>query len=152
MAVRSTHLTPTPMASRLIQVIGARRATLAFLMSSAAIGLTGCEQKRPAPSAASPAAPAAATGTDRQIPAQVPPRDGILSRVAREIGDILGKPSTSITADQDLFKDLGADSLDAVEIVMALEEEFKLVIDDASAEKMRTVADIVTYLRNQTKP
>ncbi len=44
------------------------------------------------------------------------------------------------------INDLGADSLDIVELVMAIEEEFKCEIDDAEAEKMRTVGDVVDYI------
>ena len=45
-----------------------------------------------------------------------------------------------------LMKDLGADSLDIVELVMALEEEFNIEISDEDAEKIRTVKDVVSYI------
>lgn len=51
----------------------------------------------------------------------------------------------------DLYKDLGADSLDAVEIVMTIEEEFEIEIADEDAEKMTTVGDIVRYLSAVTQ-
>ncbi len=78
--------------------------------------------------------------------------DDVHARVAKQIADILGLPNSSITAEKNLFSDLGADSLDAVEIVMALEEEFELSIDDAAAEKMQSVGDIETYIRNHGRP
>ena len=61
-----------------------------------------------------------------------------LSRVTKRVAELLGKPASTITPEKDLFKDLGADSLDLVELVMALEEDFNIMIDDAPAEKMRT--------------
>lgn len=51
-----------------------------------------------------------------------------------------------VTLDADLEKDLGADSLDAVEVIMALEEEFGLSIDDESAQEIRKVSDLVDYI------
>lgn len=62
----------------------------------------------------------------------------------------MGVDVAKVGSDKDLFRDLGADSLDAVEIVMAVEEEFDTTIDDASAEKMRTVADIARYVATKT--
>lgn len=121
---------------------------VALLTSVATIGLTGCDEKRPSTTPPPESTPEARS-------AETPKTDYsevILPRVAKQIGDILGKPPSSITAEKNLFKDLGADSLDAVEIVMALEEEFDLTIDDASAEKMRTVEDIVSYIRSHKKP
>jgi len=50
-----------------------------------------------------------------------------------------------------IASDLGADSLDAIEIVMALEEEFNIEIVDAEADKMKTVDDIVVYLAERIK-
>lgn len=73
-------------------------------------------------------------------------------RVAKQISDLLKKPISEITQEKNLFSDLGADSLDAVEIVMAVEEEFNITIDDASAERMKTVADIVAYIEKHPKP
>ena len=52
----------------------------------------------------------------------------------------------AITMETDLMKDLEADSLDAVEIIMAIEEEFGLEIPDEKAEDFRVVANIVSYL------
>ncbi|WP_395742822.1 acyl carrier protein [Prosthecobacter sp.] len=76
---------------------------------------------------------------------------GIVTKVTREVAEILGVDASKIGPDKDLIRDLGADSLDAVEIVMAVEEEFNITIDDASAEKMRTVADIARYVAAKTR-
>lgn len=136
-------MTPNP-----IQTTLTCRATFAAVLSSATIGLTGCDQKQSASTTPPQSIPAAANLSK----SQVTPTDNILPRVAKQIGDILRKPASTVTADKDLFKDFGADSLDAVEIVMAIEEEFKMSIDDESAVNMRTVSDIVTYIRTHTKP
>jgi acyl carrier protein len=55
-----------------------------------------------------------------------------------------------ITLDSAFVDDLGADSLDMVELVMALEEEFGIQIDDEEAQKIRTVRDAVEYIENAT--
>ncbi|MFW6319002.1 MAG: acyl carrier protein [Bacillota bacterium] len=62
------------------------------------------------------------------------------------IADELGIEEDSIELDSDLTDDLGADSLDAVELIMAIEEEFDIEIDDTAAQKIKTVQDIVDYL------
>ena len=54
-------------------------------------------------------------------------------------------PAT-VTPDTNLIDDLGADSLDTVELVMALEEEFEIEIPDEDAEKVRTVQDAIDYI------
>lgn len=54
----------------------------------------------------------------------------------------------SITMDSLLVEDLGADSLDAIDIVMSVEDEFKMEIPDDVIETMETVADIVNYIEN----
>lgn len=76
----------------------------------------------------------------------------VLSKVTNRISELLGKPVSTITPGKDLVKDLGADSLDAVELVMTLEEDFNIEIDDASAEKMRKVSDVVDYIVSKKKP
>jgi acyl carrier protein len=74
------------------------------------------------------------------------PDTGIVARVTKQVAGILGVDVSKVGPEKDLFRDLGADSLDAVEIVMAVEEEFETTIDDASAEKMRTVSDIARHV------
>ncbi len=57
----------------------------------------------------------------------------------------LSVDESMVTIDTNLMKDLEADSLDAVEIIMAIEEEFGIEIPDEEAEKFQTVSDIVKY-------
>ncbi len=70
----------------------------------------------------------------------------IESRVRDIIGNELGVEPSKVTAEASFVEDLGADSLDTVELVMAFEEEFGIEIPDEDAEKMETVGDAVTYL------
>ena len=62
------------------------------------------------------------------------------------IADQLGVERSDMRSDSDILEDLGADSLDVVEMVMAIEEAFDLEIDDADAEAMRTVGDVEAYV------
>lgn len=62
------------------------------------------------------------------------------------IAEQLGANEELIEMDTDLMKDLDADSLDAVEIIMAVEEQYDMEIPDHDAEKFRTVRDIVQYV------
>lgn len=75
----------------------------------------------------------------------------MLEKIRSIIADELGVEEDSIDVDSHLTDDLGADSLDAVELIMAIEEEFDLEIDDSSATKMKTVQDIVDYLEKHIK-
>lgn len=56
-----------------------------------------------------------------------------------------------VTPDASFMDDLGADSLDTVELIMALEEEFDMEIPDSDAEKIRTVQDALNYMESHTK-
>ncbi len=56
-----------------------------------------------------------------------------------------------ITPTASLAEDLGADSLDAVEVIMAIENEFDIEINDEVAQTFKTVGDVVTYIEGQTK-
>lgn len=67
-------------------------------------------------------------------------------RVKKVIGDQLGIEESQITEKSDFMSDLGADSLDIVELVMAIEEEFDVDISDDDAEKFTTVQDVIDYL------
>ncbi len=60
----------------------------------------------------------------------------------------LGIDEDAITMDASFEDDLGADSLDLVELVMALEEEYDVEIDDEEAEKLKTVGDAVNYIKS----
>ena len=69
----------------------------------------------------------------------------IFEKVKSIIVEQLGVTETSVTMEASFIDDLGADSLDIVELIMALEEEFYTEIPDADAEKIVTVSDVVDY-------
>ncbi len=71
----------------------------------------------------------------------------IFEKVKNIIVEQLGVADTSVTMEASFIDDLGADSLDIVELVMALEEEFDIEIPDADAEKVVTVGDVVDYIK-----
>ena len=62
------------------------------------------------------------------------------------ISEQLGVDESEVTPESDFVEDLGADSLDTVELVMALEEEYSVEISDEDAEKIKTVADVIKYI------
>lgn len=64
------------------------------------------------------------------------------------IVDQLGVDDKQVTTSASFIEDLGADSLDTVELVMALEEEFDIEIPDEEAEKIATVQDAIDYIKN----
>ena len=71
-------------------------------------------------------------------------------RVKNLICDQLAVESDKVTPTASFIEDLGADSLDIVELVMQMEEEFDLDIPDEDAEKMKTVGDVVKYIASKT--
>ena len=73
-------------------------------------------------------------------------------RVKRLLIEQLGVDEDQITAESHLIDNLGADSLDLVEIVMALEEEFEIDIPDAEDENLLTVQQIVDYVSARVNP
>jgi acyl carrier protein len=68
-------------------------------------------------------------------------------RVKEIIVEQLGVDASEVTSDASFINDLGADSLDTVELVMALEEEFDLEIPDEEAEKLDTVGKAIDYIK-----
>lgn len=70
----------------------------------------------------------------------------IKNRIVEIIANQLGIEKDDVTAEASVIDDLGADSLDVVELVMALEEEFDLEIPDEQAEKIRSVQNIFDYM------
>lgn len=74
--------------------------------------------------------------------------DAILEKVKEVIVDQLGVEEDIIKLDTSFIDDLGADSLDIVELIMSLEEEFDIQIPDDDAEKISTVGDVVEYIKN----
>ena len=75
----------------------------------------------------------------------------IEERVKQIIVEQLGVDEAEVTASASFVDDLGADSLDTVELVMAFEEAFDIEIPDEDAEKIRTVADAVDYIQKHAK-
>ncbi len=73
-------------------------------------------------------------------------------RVVEIIANQLGIEETDVTAEASVVDDLGADSLDVVELIMALEEEFELEIPDEEAEKIRNVQNILDYMQHALQP
>jgi len=73
----------------------------------------------------------------------------VLAKVKEIIVEQLGVNADQVTQDASFIEDLGADSLDTVELVMAFEEEFDIEIPDEDAEKMRSVGEAVSYLEGK---
>ena len=72
----------------------------------------------------------------------------VFERVKKIIVEQLGATEASVTMEASFIDDLGADSLDIVELIMALEEAFDIEIPDADAEKVATVGDVVDYIKD----
>jgi acyl carrier protein len=72
----------------------------------------------------------------------------VLSRITKIIVDRLGVEEAEVKLEATFKEDLGADSLDVVELVMELEDEFDLEISDEDAEKISTVKDVVDYINS----
>ena len=75
----------------------------------------------------------------------------IQERVIKVIVDKLSVDESEVVREASFTKDLGADSLDTVELIMEFEKEFDLSIPDEQAEKIATVGDAVTYIESNTK-
>lgn len=75
----------------------------------------------------------------------------VFDKVKEIIVKELKVDSEKVTLDASLKEDLGADSLDAVEIVMDIEDEFGIQIDDEKAESITTIGDLVQYIEELTK-
>lgn len=75
----------------------------------------------------------------------------VQERVKSIIVEQLGVDAEEVTLEASFVEDLGADSLDTVELIMAFEEEFGVEISDDEAEKIRKVKDAVEYLEQHTK-
>lgn len=77
-------------------------------------------------------------------------KEAIFERVKEIIVDQLGVDEEEVTPEATFIDDLGADSLDIVELIMAFEEEFDMEIPDEDAEKIVTVGDAVEYIRENS--
>ena len=71
----------------------------------------------------------------------------VFDKIKEIIVEQLGVAENSVTEEASFIDDLGADSLDIVELIMALEEEFDIEIPDTDAEKVVTVGDVVEYIK-----
>ena len=76
--------------------------------------------------------------------------DEVVDRVIKVITNHLGVSNNKVKENSKFIEDLGADSLDQVELVMAFEEEFKCDIPDEAAEKIVTVKDAIDLIKTQT--
>jgi acyl carrier protein len=72
----------------------------------------------------------------------------IYARVKKIIIEQLGSDEADVSLESSFIEDLGADSLDIVELIMALEEEFDIEIPDSEAEKITSVNDAVEFIKN----
>ncbi len=142
----------------------AMKKQLPIILSLGALSLGACKRApekapEPAPKAEAPAAqekPAPKVEKSPILSTDVPTPKEVLgsdprvikveARLKKIIVDQLGVTADKVVLTADLFKDLGADSLDAVELVMACEEEFNLSIRDEDAAKIRTVGDTLKTL------
>ena len=77
-------------------------------------------------------------------------QDDILTKVTKIVAEQLEVEAGDVKAESNFVNDLGADSLDTVELVMALEEEFDIEIPDEAAEGITTVQEAVNYIQEKT--
>lgn len=70
----------------------------------------------------------------------------MLDKIKEVVVDQLGVDADQVTPEANFVDDLGADSLDTVELIMAFEEEFDVEIPDTEAEKIKTVQDVIDYI------
>ena len=77
--------------------------------------------------------------------------ENVEQRVKKIVAEQLGVDEEEVTPDASFVDDLGADSLDTVELVMALEEEFETEIPDEEAEKITTVQQAIDYVKSHAK-
>ena len=75
--------------------------------------------------------------------------DNVAGKVKKIVADHLGIDDTKVTDEASFIDDLGADSLDTVELVMAFEEEFGSEISDSEAEKILTVGDAIKFIESK---
>ena len=76
--------------------------------------------------------------------------DNVKSKIKKIVADHLGIEEEKVTEEASFIDDLGADSLDTVELVMAFEEEFECEIPDDAAEKIQTVKDAIDFISSNS--
>ncbi len=96
------------------------------------------------------AAPAGSCGFGHNKLRDIKPMSTVEERVKKIVAEQLGVKDEEVTSDASFVDDLGADSLDTVELVMALEEEFEIDIPDEEAEKIVTFEDVLNYIKTHT--
>lgn len=79
-------------------------------------------------------------------------KSDVADRVVELVADHLGAERERVTPEAHFINDLGADSLDVVELIMTLEEEFGIAISDADAEMIHTVGEAIGYIERVTRP
>ena len=72
----------------------------------------------------------------------------VSEKIIAILADQFGKEESEIDLSMDIAEDLGADSLDVVELLMSIEDEFSTEIPDEEIENIKTVGDLVTYIEN----
>ena len=72
----------------------------------------------------------------------------VFERIKEILADQLDSDSDAMTMDSDIANDLGADSLDVVELLMSIEDEFDIEIPDEEIENIKTIGDLVRYIEN----
>jgi len=75
----------------------------------------------------------------------------VFEKVRAIVARTLNVEESKITLETNLVEDLGADSLDAVDLIMSLEEEFGMQIDDESAQQAKTIGELVAYIEERVK-
>ena len=73
----------------------------------------------------------------------------MLDKIKTIVAEQLGVDESHVTEDASFIDDLGADSLDTVELIMAFEEEFDVEIPDEDAQKIKTVKDVIDYIESK---
>ncbi len=81
--------------------------------------------------------------------ADVKEKPNVAEKIKQIVSEQLGVDEAEVTPTASFVDDLGADSLDTVELVMAFEEAFEIEVPDEDAEKMRTVQDAITYVEKK---
>jgi acyl carrier protein len=79
-------------------------------------------------------------------------KEAVVLKVRKLIADALGVSEDEVVPGASFIEDLGADSLDIVELVMELEKEFEIAIEDDDAERISTVQDAVDYILEHANP
>lgn len=77
--------------------------------------------------------------------------ESVTDKVREIVASQLGVDESEVTPEASILDDLGADSLDVVELVMALEEEFDLEVPDEDVETLRTIADVARYIGERVR-